>query len=85
MLRPGTYANRAGVGLALTHHDAAHRDQSGSTDTVFFGTHHRSHHNVTTRAQTTVGAQCNAFAQVVHGQELDVPRSAPFPMADPHI
>ena len=33
----GTHANGAGVGLTLTHHDAAHRDQGSRADAVFFG------------------------------------------------
>ena len=66
----GANANRASVRLALTHHDTAHRNQRGGADAVFFGTHHRSHDNVTTRAQTTIRAQRDPLAQVVHRQHL---------------
>ena len=65
-----TDAHRTCVRLTLTYHDTAHRDQGRCSDTVFFGTQHRSHHDITTCAQTTIGPQGNAFAQVVHCQNL---------------
>ena len=51
-----THTNRARVGLALTYHNAAHRNQRSGADAVFLSTKHRGHDNVTTCAQTTVRA-----------------------------
>mmetsp|Transcript_7112 Transcript_7112/g.11612 ORF Transcript_7112/g.11612 Transcript_7112/m.11612 type:complete len:430 (+) Transcript_7112:1278-2567(+) len=65
-----THANRAGVGLTLTHHDTAHRDQRSGPNTILFRTHHRGHYDVASRAQTTIGPQRDAFTQVVHRQNL---------------
>ena len=74
-----TNPHRAGIGLALPHHDAAHRDQSGCADAVFFRTHHRRHHDVAARAQTAIGAQCHPLAQVVHRQNLMCLSQTHFP------
>ena len=68
ILRANTH--RAGVRLALPHHDAAHRDQSGGTDAIFFRTHHGRHHDIAARAQPAISAQCHPFTQIVHGQNL---------------
>ena len=75
----GADAHGAGVRLALTHHDAAHRDQGGGADAVFLGPHHGGHHHIAAGAQPTIGAQGDAFAQVVHGKNLMRLCQAHFP------
>ena len=72
-------ADRAGVGLALAHHDATHRDKGGGADAVFFGPHHGSHHHITASAQPAIGAKRYPFTQVVHGQNLMRLCQAHFP------
>ena len=74
-----THANRAGIGLALAHHDAPHRDQRGCPDAVFLGTQHRRHDDVTARAQATVGPQGHTVAQLVHRKHLMCFRQAHLP------
>ena len=49
-----TDADRAGVRLTLTHHDAAHGDQCGGADPELFCAHHGSHDDVTPSPQTSV-------------------------------
>ena len=68
VLRANTH--RAGVGLALPHHDTAHCDQGGGADAIFFRAHHGRHHDIAASAQTAIGAQCHPLAQIVHGQNL---------------
>src|SRR5207302_9565971 len=48
-------ADRAGVGMALPHHDAAHGDQRRRADTVFLGTQHGCDHHVATGLDAAVG------------------------------
>ena len=74
-----THANRAGVRLTLTDHNATHRNQGSGADAIFLSTHHRSHHNVTARAQTSIGAQSNPVTQLVHRQNLMRLGQAHFP------
>ena len=71
--------NRACVRLTLAHHDAAHRNQCGGADAVFLGPHHRSHDNVPTRSQTTVGAKRHTLPQIVHCKNLVRLRQTHFP------
>ena len=75
----GAHAHGACIRLALTHHDAAHRDQGGGADAVFLGPHHRRHYNIPPGTQTTIGAQRDALAQVVHGEYLMRLGQAHFP------
>ena len=74
-----TDAHRAGVRLALTHHDTAHRDQRGGADAVFLGAHHRGHDNVAAGAQAAIGPQGDTVTQVVHRQNLMRFGQAHFP------
>ena len=53
----GADADRAGVGMALPHHDAAHGDQRRRADAEFLRAHHRRHHDVAAGADAAVGAQ----------------------------
>ena len=50
-------ADRAGVGMALPHHDAAHGDQRGRADAEFLGAEHRGDDDVAAGADAAVGAQ----------------------------
>ena len=63
----------------MTHHDAAHGDQRSGTDAVFLSAHHRGHDDITPRAQTTIGAQGDPFAQIVHREHLVGLGQAHFP------
>ena len=72
-------ADRAGVRLALPHHDAAHRDQRGGADAIFLGPHHRRHHDVAPGPKAAIGPQRHPFAQVVHRQNLMRLGQAHFP------
>ncbi len=66
----GADTHRAGVGLALAHHDTAHGDQRRCADAVFLGPHHRRHDDIAPGAQAAIGAKGHAVAQVVHRQNL---------------
>ena len=72
-------ADRAGVGVTLADHDAAHRDQRRCADTVFVGAEHCRHDNVAAGLQATVGAEHDLVAKIVHAQDLMHFRQAHFP------
>ena len=72
-------ADRAGIGLTLTDHDAAHRDQRRSTNAVFLGAHHRCDDNIAARSEATVSPQSHAVTQLVHGETLMPLSQAHFP------
>jgi hypothetical protein len=50
-------ADRAGVGMALAHHDAAHGDQRGGADAEFLGAQHGGDHHVAAGFDAAIGAQ----------------------------
>ena len=50
-------ADRAGVEMALAHHDAAGRDQRCGREAVFVGAEQSCDHHVASRAQAAVGLQ----------------------------
>ena len=66
----GTYPYRTGVGMALTHHDTAHRYQRRSADTKFVRPQHGGHNNIAAGFQTAIGTQYHLVAQAVHGEHL---------------
>ena len=74
------YANRAGIQIADTHHDTAHRDQRRCRKAVFLRTQHGSDHNITATHQLTVCLDPYLVTQVVADQGLvglgqtDLPR-----------
>ena len=72
-------ADRAGVEMALAHHDAAHRDQRGRGETEFFGAEQSSNHDVAAGLQFAVGLNANAAAQIVQQQNLLRLGQAEFP------
>ena len=66
----GADADRAGVGMALPHHDAAHGDQRGRADAVLLGAQHGGDHHVAAGLDAAVGAQQHLVAQPVERQHL---------------
>ena len=75
-------ADRAGVEMALAHHDAAGRDQRRGGEAEFVGAEQRAHHHVAAGADAAVDLHRNAPAQAVDHQRLvgfgeaDLPRGA---------
>ena len=59
------HAHRAGVEVALAHHDAAHGDEGARGDAPLLGAEQRGHGDVAPGAQQAVGLQHDAVAQVV--------------------
>ena len=77
----GADAHRAGVGMALAHHDAAHGDQAGGADAELLGAQHGGDDDVAAGAHAAVGAQAHRVAQVVQRQHLVGFRQAHLPRA----
>ena len=75
----GADADRAGVGMALPHHDAAHGDQRSRADAVLLGAEHGGDHHVAAGLDAAVGAQQHLLAQPVQGQDLVRLRQAHLP------
>ena len=75
-------ADRAGVEVALAHHDAAQRDQRRGGEAELLGAEHGGDHHVAARLDAAVGLQHDAAAEVVHHQRLvrfgdaELPRQA---------
>ena len=75
-------ADRAGVEMALAHHDAAGRDQRRGRKAEFVGAEQRAHHHVAPGADAAVDLHGDAPAQAVDHQRLmglgeaDLPRAA---------
>mmetsp|Transcript_62362 Transcript_62362/g.174233 ORF Transcript_62362/g.174233 Transcript_62362/m.174233 type:complete len:1082 (+) Transcript_62362:2016-5261(+) len=72
-------AHRAGVEVALPHHDAAHGDEGGCGEAEALGPEQRSDHHVAARAQLAVGLQGHAPTEAVQHQGLVRLREADFP------
>ena len=66
----GRDSNRAGVQMALAHHDAAHRDERGGREAEFLGAQQRGDHHIATGLQLSVGLHPDAAAQVVEQKHL---------------
>ena len=62
--------DRAGVEVALAHHDAAGRDQRRSREAELIGAEQRAHHHVTAGADAAVDLHGNAPAQAIDHQRL---------------
>ena len=71
--------DRAGVQMALAHHDAADRDQRRGGDAPFFGPQHRGNGHVFGGANHAVGLHDDAAAQIVLHQHLVRFGQAQFP------
>ena len=76
------HAHRAGVEMALAHHDAARRDQGRGREAELVGAQQRADGDVAAGAESTINLNCNTSAQPVQHQRLlrlgeaDLPRRA---------
>jgi hypothetical protein len=77
----GGDAHRAGVEVALAHHDAAGRDQRRGGEAELVGAQQRADDHVAAGAQAAVDLQRNARAQAVEHQRLVGFGKADFPGA----
>lgn len=75
----GGDADRAGVGVALAHHDAAHGDERRGGKAKLLGTQQRGHGQVAPGAHLAVGLQRCAAAKVIRHQRLVRLRQAQLP------
>ena len=75
----GGDADRAGVEMALAHHDAAGRDQRRGGETEFVGAKQRADHDVAAGADAAVDLHGDASAQPVGDQRLMRLGKADFP------
>ena len=75
--------DRAGVALALPHHDAAHRDQRRRADPELLRPEHRRDDDVPPGPQAPVGPQDHPVAQVVRPSAPDAPRESPISHGSP--
>ena len=73
------HAHRAGVAVALAHHDAAHRHQRQRADAIFLRAQDRRDHDVAPGLEAAVGAQLHPVAQAVQRQHLIGFGQAHFP------
>ena len=81
----GADADRAGVGVALADQDAAHGDQGQGADAVLLGPQQGGDDHVAAGLDAAVGAQGDAVAQAVEGQDLVDLGRGPSPRACRHI
>ena len=65
-----TDANRAGVAVALPHHDAAHCHEAERADAKFLGAQNGCDDNIPAGLQAAIGAQFYPVAQAVEGEHL---------------
>ena len=72
-------AHRAGVQVALAHHDAAHGHQRRGGEAELLGAQQRGDGDVAAGLQLAVGLHADAAAQIVHHQHLVGFRQAQFP------
>ena len=63
-------AHRAGIRMALAHHDAAHGDQAHRANAIFFRTQNGGDHHVTAGLQAAIGAQLHPVAQAIQREHL---------------
>ena len=75
----GGDAHRAGVQVALAHHDAAHGDQRRGGEAELLGAQQRGDDDVAAGLQLAVRLDADAAAQVVHHQHLLGFGEAEFP------
>ena len=74
-------ADRAGVEMALAHHDAAGRDQGRGREAELVGSEQCADDDITPGAQTPIDLQRHAAAQAIEHQglvrfgEADLPRA----------
>ena len=75
----GGDADRAGIEMALAHHDAAHGDQRSGGEAELFGSEQRGDGDVAAGREFAVGLDANAAAQIVHDEHLLGFGEAEFP------
>ena len=75
----GGDAHRAGVEVALPHHDAAHHHQRRRGDAKLLGPEQRRHRHVLRSANHAVGLYDDPAAEVVHHEHLVGLGEAEFP------
>jgi hypothetical protein len=56
--------------MALAHHDAAHRNQRGSSKTEFFGAKQRGDHDIAAGLQFAVSLHADTAPQIVQQKHL---------------
>ena len=64
------YADRASVGMALPHHETAHRHKRSRADAELFRAEDGGDDDVAPGAQAAIGAQAHAVAHIVEHQHL---------------
>ena len=64
------HTDRAGVEVALAHHDAAERDERRRREAEFFGAEERCDDDVAARLELAIRLQDDAAAQVVEHERL---------------
>ena len=72
-------AHRAGIQMALAHHDAAHGDQRRGGEAELFRAQQRGDGHVAAGLQLAIGLHADAAAQIVHHQHLLRFGEAQFP------
>ena len=72
-------ADRAGIEMALPHHDAAFDDQRRCRKAIFFRAEQRGDDHVASGLHLAVGFDADAAAQIVEHQRLMRFRQAPVP------
>mmetsp|Transcript_40260 Transcript_40260/g.88012 ORF Transcript_40260/g.88012 Transcript_40260/m.88012 type:complete len:314 (+) Transcript_40260:361-1302(+) len=72
-------ADRAGVEVALPHHDAAQRDERGSAHSDLLGAEEHCHHDVSACSHLAVCLQRDAVPETVQHQGLVSLRQADLP------
>ncbi len=72
-------ADRAGIQVALAHHDAAHGDKRGGGEAELLGSEQRGDGDVAAGGELAVGLHTDAAAQVVHDERLLGFGEAEFP------
>ncbi len=77
-------ADRAGVEMALAHHDAAGRDQRRGREADLVGAEQRADHDVAAGADAAIDLHGDAAAQAVQHQRLMGLGKADFPRASRH-
>ena len=72
-------ANRAGIGMALPHHDAAHGHQGCRANAEFLGAQHGRNHHIAPGLDAAIGAQLHAMPQAIEQKYLMGFRKPHFP------
>src|SRR5581483_5624534 len=63
-------ANRAGIEMALAHHDTAHCHERSSREAELFGTEQSSNDDIAASLQFSVHLYANTAAKIVHHKHL---------------